>query len=39
MGIIYFAKNFTESLTVIRDEGRNAAPQDFLSSEVHMFMQ
>lgn len=38
MGVIYFAKNFTESLTEIRDDGRNAAEGSFVNSEIQIFM-
>lgn len=38
MGVIYFARNFTESLTEIRDEGRNAVEGSFLNSEIQIYM-
>lgn len=38
MGVIYFAKNFTESLTEIRDDGRNAAEGSFINSEIQIYM-
>lgn len=38
MGVIYFARNFTESLTNIRDDGRSAAEGSFLNSEIQIFM-
>lgn len=38
MAVIYFAKNFTESLTEIRDDGRDANEGSFLNSEVQIFM-
>lgn len=38
MGVIYFAKNFTESLTEIRDDGRNADEGSFANSEIQIFM-
>lgn len=38
MGVIYFAKNFTESLTNIRDDGRNAPQGSFISSEIQIYM-
>ena len=38
IGVIYFAKNFTESLTSIRDEGRNAEKGSFLNSEIQIYM-
>jgi hypothetical protein len=38
MGVIYFAQNFTESLTNIRDDGRNAASGSFMNSEIQIYM-
>lgn len=38
MAVIYFAKNFTESMTSIRDDGRNASGGTFLSSEIQIYM-
>jgi hypothetical protein len=38
MAVIYFAKNFTESLTKIRDDGRNADSGSFKSSEIQIYM-
>lgn len=38
MGIIYFASNFTESLTDLRDDGRNARNGSFQNSEIQIYM-
>lgn len=38
MGIIYFASNFTESLTDLRDDGRNAKNGSFVNSEIQIYM-
>jgi len=38
MGVIHFAKNFTESLTNLRDDGRNANEGSFRSSEIKIYM-
>ncbi len=38
MGVIYFSKNFTEALSLIRDEGRFADEADFFSGEIQVFM-
>lgn len=38
IGVIYFAKNFTESMSVIRDDGRFAEEATFFSSEIQVYM-
>lgn len=38
MGIVYFARNFTESLMNIRDDGRNAANGSFTNGEIQIYM-
>ena len=38
MAVIYFAKNFTESLANIRDDGEGAPDGSFLNSEIQIYM-
>ncbi|KAG5674743.1 hypothetical protein PVAND_004694 [Polypedilum vanderplanki] len=38
MGVIYFAKNFTQSMADIRDEGRFANEGSFFNAEIQIFM-
>lgn len=38
IGVIYFAKNFTESMSSIRDDGRFAEESTFFSSEIQVYM-
>lgn len=38
MAVIHFAKNFTESIMNLRDEGRNADEGSFASSEIKIYM-
>lgn len=38
MAVLYFAKNFTESIMNIRDDGRNADQGSFTSSEIKIYM-
>ena len=38
MGVVYFAKNFTESLANLRDDGRNANNGSFENSEIQIYM-
>lgn len=38
IGLLYFAKNFTEALTNVRDEGKDASEGSFISSEIQIFM-
>jgi hypothetical protein len=38
MGVIYFAKNFTESMSAIRDDGRFAEEATFFSAEIQVYM-
>lgn len=38
MGVVYFAKNFTESMEMIRDEGRFAEEGDFYNAEIQIYM-
>lgn len=38
MGVIYFAKNFTESTAYIREQGRNASEETFTTREIQIYM-
>lgn len=38
IGVLYFAKNFTEALTNIRDAGKDAPDVSFINSEIQIFM-
>jgi ABC-2 family transporter protein len=38
MGVIHFEKNFTESLSNLRDDGRNANLGSFKNSEIKIYM-
>jgi ABC-2 family transporter protein len=38
MGVVYFAKNFTESMVQLRDDGRFSEEGSFLNSEIQIYM-
>lgn len=38
IGYIHFASNFTESVSLIRDEGRNADDGSFINSEIKIHL-